>query len=121
MSLETTFKRVNASAFAKVSKGVLELGIPRDARVDIMPNATAVIDTGVVVNIPEGHVGLMEVRYKLSKHFSLVGNSTVIHHGFDETVHIHLTNLGPHLFEVPKEMGVIQIVVVPVNTAISEV
>ena len=79
------------------------------------PHSSATIDTGVHVQIPEGHVGFLKAKSGLNVKHDITGTG-VIDSGYTGSIRVKLYNNGdiPHVFEVGDKL--IQLVILPVLT-----
>lgn len=89
----------------------LDLKSPCD--VIIKPHTSAVIDTGVHVELPHGTVGLLLSKSGLNVHHDITCEG-VIDEGYTGSIVAKLYNNGDYSFKVSKGKKITQLVVVPV-------
>jgi len=84
-------------------------------RVVVRAHDSAVIDTGVHVEIPAGCVGFLKSKSGLNVNHDLVGEG-VIDAGYTGSIQVKLYNNGPriHIFEPGDK--IIQLVILPILT-----
>lgn len=90
-----------------------DLKTPR--RAVIRAHDSVVIDTGVHVEIPQGHVGFLKSKSGLNVKFDLTGDG-VIDAGYTGSIRVKLYNNGGqiHIFEPGDK--IIQLVILPIIT-----
>lgn len=88
----------------------LDLRTP--SRVVIRPHSSAVIDTGVHIELPDGTVGLLKSKSGLNVNYDLVGEG-VIDSGYNGSIHVKLYNLGGELRILERGDKIIQLVILP--------
>jgi len=91
-------------------------------RVKLYPGDTAIVGTGVSVELPEGYFGLVAPRSGLaSKHnITLANTPSVIDSGYRGEIMLALHNIGhsaDHIYTVERGDRVAQLVVVPYASA----
>lgn len=81
----------------------------------IHPGGSAVIDTGVHVQIPDGYVGFLKSKSGLNVRLDLTGEG-VIDAGYTGSITVKLYNHGKqfHVFEAGDK--IIQLVILPIIT-----
>ena len=87
-------------------------------QVTLWPGQSAMVPTGVGVEIPETHVGLVFPRSGLaSKHGVTLRNAVgVIDSGYRGEIHAPLHNLGERAYTVGVNERICQLVIVPCET-----
>lgn len=90
----------------------LDLRSPID--VEISPGGSAVIDTGVHVEIPDGCAGELISKSGLNVKHSLISTG-LIDHGYTGSIVVKLYNFGSKAYQVHKGDKVSQLVVYPVR------
>ena len=89
----------------------LDLYSPVD--VVIMPQASAVIDTGVHVALPEGSVGFLKSKSGLNIKHGILGEG-VIDAGYTGSIRVKLDNHGSDPYCIQRGDKVTQLVILPV-------
>lgn len=78
----------------------------------IWPNYSAVFDTGVHVQIPEGYVGLVKSKSGLMVNKDIVTDGTIDSH-YTGSIKVKLFNLGGMAYRVHPGDKIAQLVIVP--------
>lgn len=94
---------------------------PQDAGLDlfsreeqiILPGESAVFDTGVHVELPEGTFGKLESKSGLNVKYSVVSCGGVIDCGYTGSIAVKLYNLGDKPYMVRKGQKIVQMIVQP--------
>jgi len=94
---------------------------PNDAGLDlfsreeqiILPGESAVFDTGVHVELPEGTFGKLESKSGLHFKTGIVCLGGVIDSGFIGSIHVKLTNFGDKPYMIRKGQPIVQLVIIP--------
>lgn len=83
--------------------------------VEIAPQGTVMVGTGLAVEIPEGYVGLVFPRSGLASHsgVNLVNNVGVVDSGYRGEVMLPLYNAGHDLVTVARGVRCAQMIVMP--------
>lgn len=89
----------------------LDLYSPVD--VVIMPQASAVIDTGVHVALPEGSVGFLKSKSGLNVKHGILGEG-VIDVGYTGSIRVKLYNHGEEGYYIQRGDKITQLVILPV-------
>lgn len=107
----------------KLIKGAImpRKGRPDDAGYDlflpkavtIRPNATTVIDTGVCVELPKGHAGLIAIRSSIAK-MGFVIQNPLIDGNYRGELHVIVTNPYPATIEFSEGERICSLYVFPV-------
>ncbi len=97
----------------------LSAAVPADAPVEIAPGGRALIPTGLLLAIPEGHEGQVRPRSGLARdHGVTVLNSPgTIDSDYRGEVQVLLINHGLAPFRVTRGMRIAQLVIAPVARA----
>lgn len=90
----------------------LDLFTPKE--VTILPYSSAIINTGVGVELPHGCAGLLVSKSGLNV-VKDVTNTGLIDEGYSGNIIIKLYNQGPNRIFLPKNKAVAQLVVIPVR------
>jgi dUTP pyrophosphatase len=98
---------------------------PHDAGLDLFaaeevvipPRGSALIATGVHIAIPAGHAGLLWSRSGLSVNHKLERGAGCIDSGYQGEVKAHIYNNSDSFYYVKLGDKIVQMLVVPVNTA----
>lgn len=91
------------------------LDIYSPVRAYIWRNETAIIDTGVHVEIPQGYVGMLKSKSGLNVKHGLTGEG-VIDAGYTGSIVCKLYNKGKQNYEIKKGDKIIQLVIMPIVT-----
>ena len=75
-------------------------------------HGSAVIDTGVHVEIPEGYVGILKSKSGLNVKHDLIGTGT-IDSGYSGSIRVKLYNLGDTDYQILRGDKIIQMVILP--------
>ena len=89
----------------------LDLYSPFD--VMIMSNASAVIDTGVHVELPPGSVGFLKSKSGLNFKYGILGEG-VIDAGYTGSIRVKLYNHGGDTYKIRRGDKITQLVILPV-------
>ena len=89
----------------------LDLYSPVD--VMIMPQASAVIDTGVHVELPPGSVGFLKSKSGLNVKHGILGEG-VIDAGYTGSIRVKLYNHGEEGYYIQRGDKITQLVILPV-------
>lgn len=81
----------------------------------IPPYSSAVIDTGVHIEIPAQHVGMLKSKSGLNVKHDLTSEG-VVDAGYTGSIQVKLYNHGQHTYTVHKGDKVSQLVVMPIIT-----
>lgn len=81
----------------------------------INPGESAVIHTGLQIEVPEGCVGLLWSRSGLSVKQQIEVGAGCIDHGYTGEVLVHLYNHGKSTFHVEEGMRIAQLITLPIN------
>lgn len=74
-----------------------------------------VIDTGVHVQIPKGHVGMLKSKSGLNVKHDIVGEG-VIDSGYTGSIHVKLYNHGTESYVIEVGDKISQLVIIPILT-----
>lgn len=123
ISLEehTSLHRKNKKG--KVSSGKLFKAHDLDAGQDVFSSESKIIDsgesaiihTGLHIEVPEGHVGLLWSRSGLSVKHRIEVGAGCIDCGYTGEVLVHLYNHGTADFLVEKDSRIAQLLTIPIN------
>lgn len=89
----------------------LDLYSPVDAW--LMPQASAVIDTGVHVELPPGSVGFLKSKSGLNVKYGILGEG-VIDAGYTGSIRVKLYNHGGDTYKIRRGDKITQLVILPV-------
>ena len=95
---------------------------PNDAGLDlfsreeqiILPGESAVFDTGVHVELPEGTFGKLESKSGLNVNYDIVSCGGTIDCGYVGSIKVKLYNMGTKPYMVRKGQKIVQMVVIPI-------
>jgi len=104
--------------------GKLTKAHPFDAGQDVYSNEdilihpldSAIIHTGLFIEVPKGYVGLLWSRSGLSCNSKIEVGAGCIDYGYQGEVLVHLYNLGMNSFQVTKGMKITQLLTIPALT-----
>lgn len=96
--------------FAHKTDAGADLRSPVD--VVIPARGSAVIDTGIHVEIPEGFTGFLKSKSGLNVKHDLIGEG-VIDSGYQGSIRVKLYNLGDKDYSIKKGDKIIQLVILP--------
>jgi dUTP pyrophosphatase len=116
MELRVTRLRDDAVLPSRARSGDAGLDLTACEEVTLRPGARAAVGTGLAVEIPEGHAGLVVPRSGLAlRHgLSVVNAPGVIDAGYRGEVRVILLNTDlEHAFDVEPGMRIAQLLVVP--------
>lgn len=89
-------------------------------RVYVPPYSSAVIDTGVHIEIPEGYVGMLKSKSGLNVKHDITSEG-VIDSGYTGSICVKLYNHGQNAYEVNKGDKISQLVIMPIITPALEI
>lgn len=105
--------------FAHKTDAGADLRSPVD--VVIPARGSAVIDTGIHVEIPEGFTGFLKSKSGLNVKHNLIGEG-VIDSGYQGSIRVKLYNMGNEDYLIKKGDKIIQLVILPcVNCGFAQV
>lgn len=105
--------------FAHKTDAGADLRSPVD--VVIPARGSAVIDTGIHVEIPEGFTGFLKSKSGLNVNHNLIGEG-VIDSGYQGSIRVKLYNLGDKDYSIKKGDKIIQLVILPcVNCVFTQI
>ena len=96
--------------FAHKTDAGADLRSPVD--VVIRARGSAVIDTGIHVEIPEGFTGFLKSKSGLNVKHNLIGEG-VIDSGYQGSIRVKLYNMGNGDYSIKKGDKIIQLVILP--------
>lgn len=85
-------------------------------RVDLPPNASYTIGSGLGIQIPKGFVGILHARSKMAMKTNIRIGGQIINHDFTGELQISLHNDGKDLIEIKPNDRVAQLIIVPCVT-----
>ena len=89
-------------------------------RAYVPPNSSAIIDTGVHIEIPEGYVGMLKSKSGLNVKHDITSEG-VIDSGYTGSICVKLYNHGQNAYEVNKGDKISQLVIMPIITPALEI
>ena len=89
-------------------------------RAYVAPYSSAIIDTGVHIEIPEGYVGMLKSKSGLNVKHDITSEG-VIDSGYTGSICVKLYNHGQNAYEVNKGDKISQLVIMPIFTPALEV
>ena len=100
---------------------MLERAYPTDAGLDIfsreekviLPGESAVFDTGVHVELPEGTFGKLESKSGLHFKTGIVCLGGVVDASYRGSIHVKLSNFGDKPYMIRKGQPIVQLVIIP--------
>lgn len=79
----------------------------------ILPGESAVFDTGVHVELPEGTFGKLESKSGLNVNYDIVSCGGVIDQGYVGSIRVKLYNLGGKPYMIRKGQKIVQMIIQP--------
>ena len=79
----------------------------------ILPGESAVFNTGVHVELPEGTFGKLESKSGLNVNYDIVSCGGTIDCGYVGSIKVKLYNLGKKPYMVRKGQKIVQLVIIP--------
>lgn len=89
-------------------------------RAYVPPYSSAIIDTGVHIEIPEGYVGMLKSKSGLNVKHDITSEG-VIDSGYTGSICVKLYNHGQNAYEVNKGDKISQLVIMPIFTPALEI
>ena len=89
-------------------------------RAYVPPYSSAIIDTGVHIEIPGGYVGMLKSKSGLNVKHDITSEG-VIDSGYTGSICVKLYNHGQSAYEVNKGDKISQLVIMPIITPVLEV
>ena len=89
-------------------------------RTYVPPYSSAIIDTGVHIEIPEGYVGMLKSKSGLNVKHDITSEG-VIDSGYTGSICVKLYNHGQNAYEVNKGDKISQLVIMPIFTPALEI
>lgn len=89
-------------------------------RAYVLPYSSAIIDTGVHIEIPEGYVGMLKSKSGLNVKHDITSEG-VIDSGYTGSICVKLYNHGQNAYEVNKGDKISQLVIMPIFTPALEI
>ena len=89
-------------------------------RAHVPPYSSAIIDTGVHIEIPEGYVGMLKSKSGLNVKHDITSEG-VIDSGYTGSICVKLYNHGQNAYEVNKGDKISQLVIMPIFTPALEI
>jgi len=87
-----------------------------DQDIVIYPRQSELISTGLRIELPANHVGILKSRSGLSTKYQLEVGAGVLDEGYTGEVKVHLYNLSDIHYQVKAGDRIAQLLVLPVNT-----
>lgn len=118
--LSDFFGKIHYPTYAK--KGDAGADIKADEEVVIKPGGTALVRTGVFLEVPRNHVGLVSSRSGLALNSGVfvLNSPGIIDSGYRGEIGVILYNAGRKAFKVEKGDRIAQLVFVEYKTAVWE-
>lgn len=95
----------------------LDLRTPK--QVVVLPNDSAIIDTGVHIAIPEGYAGILVSKSGLNTNYSMTSTG-LIDSGYTGSIRVKIYNHGKHPYLFERGDKVSQLVIIPVMDMLLE-
>ena len=115
---EILFKKANDSAIIPtLEKGASCFDLYAPERIDLKPDNSYTVCSGIIVSIPTGFVGIINPRGYMASNNNIRVGARIIHPNHVREIKINLHNDGKDLYEISKGDRVAQLVVVPSFTA----
>lgn len=101
-------------AYAKPGDAAFDLRAAVEEPITIAPQHTEVFGTGVAVQIPDGHFGLLVPRSSLGKRNLMIANTVgIIDSGYRGEIMVMLLNAGHETQTVEPNERLLQMIIVP--------
>jgi dUTP pyrophosphatase len=82
----------------------------------IMPRTRTLVDTGIMIKIPDGYCGQIWPRSGFSVKYGIETGAGVIDSDYKGVIKVVLHNHGDEVFNYTKGMRIAQILIIPVST-----
>jgi dUTP pyrophosphatase len=128
MVVKKVNKKVKSSLYLEVRKVSKDAFLPEymldsDVGLDLRANETVsffpmeqkAVKTGIVVKIPEGHVGLIRDRVGIVSKMNVHTAAGTFDSAYTGEVSVVLINLGDETISIEKGMRIAQLVIMPVS------
>ena len=79
----------------------------------ILPGDSAVFDTGIHVELPEGTFGKLESKSGLHIKYDIICAGGTLDEGYTGSIHVKLYNMGHKPYMVRKGQKIVQMVIMP--------
>lgn len=93
--------------------GGLDLRTPID--VDLLPNQSVVIDTGVHIQLPRNTVGILKSKSGLNVRYGVITIDGVIDAGYTGSIRVKLYNHGDEAYRFLRGDKITQLLILPVK------
>ena len=95
----------------------LRAAVPQDAPLEIAPGARALVPTGLIFEIPEGHEGQVRPRSGLALRHGItcLNSPGTVDSDYRGEIMVILANLGSEPFTVTRGLRIAQMVIAPVT------
>lgn len=105
---------IQTPCYAKPGDAGLDLRVNSPCPIFILPNEIFPVPTGIAVEIPEGHVGLLVPRSSLGKKELMLANTVgVIDSGYRGEIVAMVRNIGQWTAVLERQERIVQLVIVP--------
>ena len=106
---------IDDGAYMPTRAHSMDAGLDLCSPVDVllMPQASAVIDTGVHVELPPGSVGFLKSKSGLNVKHGILGEG-VIDAGYTGSIRVKLYNHGGDTYKIRRGDKITQLVILPV-------
>jgi dUTP pyrophosphatase len=94
----------------------LDFYIPEECGTILAPGDSSKIPSGIIMDIPEGWMGLFLNKSSGASQLDLLVGAQVIDHGYTGEVHLCLHNVGNSIIRLTPGMKVVQMVFIEVMT-----
>lgn len=109
-----TFRYIADYPLERATEGSAGFDLPASEEAWVKPGQIVMVGTGVRVEIPKGHVGLVFIRSSVGKHGVTLSNSVgVIDSDYRGEIKLSLVNNGPTTHHIYAGSYIAQLVVVP--------
>lgn len=108
-------KKTESPSLVKKNYQDAGLDIVSNENISINPKTSAIISTGLYIEIPENHVGLIWSRSGLSVKNNIEVGAGCIDASYRGEVKVHLYNYGDNIFEIKIGDRIAQLLTIPVN------
>jgi len=119
--MRVRIKRLDDIELPQYSRsGDAAFDLPSSKDLTIEPGDTKTVPTGLALEIPKGHVGLVWDRSGLASKYGMHCFAGVVDSGYRGEVKVVMHNFGEKAFAVKKGMRVAQLIIQPVAEVVLE-
>ena len=107
--------QILSGTLTRGSSSAAGLDVTSAETVVLLAGESALIRTGLVIAVPEGHVGILKSRSGMSVKFKIEVGAGVIDSDYRGEVRVHLYNHGYDSYKVNKGDRISQLLTIPIN------